>query len=97
MNLFKYRPDHTTSIECHTQRSSRRRRTIVAFVGALGSILGIKTLIALRQLNAETHLVISKRAEVTINHEIGYTISKIQAFVDHVYTINDMAAPIASR
>ncbi|OQE34667.1 hypothetical protein PENCOP_c016G07091 [Penicillium coprophilum] len=96
MDLLKSRFDHTAPAESHTQRSPPRRRIIVALTGATGSILGIKVLIALRQLNVETHLVVSKWAEATIKYETDYTISNIRALADHVYNINDMAAPIAS-
>ncbi|KAJ5173567.1 uncharacterized protein N7500_001498 [Penicillium coprophilum] len=96
MDLLKSRFDHTAPTEGHTQRSPPRRRIIVALTGATGSILGIKVLIALRQLNVETHLVVSKWAEATTKYETDYTISNIRALADHVYSTNDMAAPIAS-
>lgn len=75
---------------------SRRKRIIVAFTGATGSILGIKALIALRRLNIETHLIISKWAESTLKYETDYTIANVRALADHVYNNNDMSAPIAS-
>ena len=48
---------------------SPRKRIIVAMTGATGSILGIKTLLALRHLNVETHLILSKWAEA--NDAVG--------------------------
>ncbi|KAF2015227.1 flavo protein family [Aaosphaeria arxii CBS 175.79] len=85
-------PNHTdVSNSCH-----RRKRIIVALTGATGAILGIKTLIALRQLNVETHLVMSKWAESTIKYETEYTPPNVRALADHVYSNHDMAAPIAS-
>ncbi|KAJ5602468.1 hypothetical protein N7537_005424 [Penicillium hordei] len=77
-------------------KSSRRRRMVVALTGATGSILGIKTLITLRRLNVETHLVISKWAEATIKYETDYTIANVRALADYVYSVHDMAAPISS-
>ena len=74
----------------------RRRRIIIALTGATGSILGIKTLITLRQLNVETHLIISKWAEATIKYETDYTVANVRALADHVYNVHDMAAPISS-
>ena len=79
----------------HSQ-SPGRPRIIVAITGATGAILGIKTLIALRRLHIETHLVISKWAEATIKYETDYHPSAVRALADHVYSVNDMAAPIAS-
>ncbi|KAI8265743.1 Flavin prenyltransferase PAD1 [Colletotrichum sp. SAR 10_98] len=68
----------------------------VALTGATGSILGIKTLIALRRLNIETHLIISKWADSTLKYETSYTATNVRALADHVYNNHDMAAPIAS-
>jgi phenylacrylic acid decarboxylase len=64
--------------------------------GATGAMLGIKVLIALRRLNVETHLVLSKWAEATIKYETDYHPSNLKALADHVHNINDMAAPISS-
>ncbi|KAL2783146.1 flavoprotein [Aspergillus keveii] len=74
----------------------RRRRIVVAMTGATGAMLGIKVLIALRHLNVETHLVLSKWAEATIKYETDYHPSNLKALADHVHNINDMAAPISS-
>lgn len=73
-----------------------RRRIVVAMTGATGAILGIKLLIALRRLNVETHLILSKWAEATIKYETDYHPSNVKALADHVHNINDMAAPVAS-
>ncbi|KAJ5822483.1 hypothetical protein N7447_004823 [Penicillium robsamsonii] len=96
MDVLKSSSYYTAPAESHTQRLPPRKRIIVALTGATGSILGIKTLIALRQLNVETHLVVSKWAKATIKYETDYTISNIRALADYVYSTNDMAAPIAS-
>ena len=69
---------------------------IVAITGATGAVLAIKTLIALRRLHIETHLVISKWAEATIKYETDYHPSAVRALADHVHSNNDMAAPISS-
>lgn len=79
-----------------TTHQSRRKRIIVAFTGATGSILGIKALIALRHLNIETHLIISKWAESTLKYETDYTVANVRALADHVYNNHDMFAPVAS-
>ncbi|KAJ9130198.1 hypothetical protein NKR19_g9998 [Coniochaeta hoffmannii] len=76
--------------------SPQRPRMIVAITGATGAVLAIKTLIALRRLHIETHLVISKWAEATIKYETDYHPSAVRALADHVHSNNDMAAPISS-
>lgn len=93
MDIFKSRQDQPSSPDGLPRR---RRRMIIAMTGATGSILGIQTLIALRQLNVETHLIISKWAEATIKYETDYTVANVRALADHVYNSSDMAAPISS-
>ncbi|KAJ5215617.1 uncharacterized protein N7498_002024 [Penicillium cinerascens] len=95
MEIFTSRPDPSSTAEKNGIQT-RRRKLVVAMTGATGSILGIKMLIALRRLNVETHLIISKWAEATVKYETDYTISNIRALADHVYNIHDMAAPISS-
>lgn len=73
-----------------------RRRIVVAITGATGAVLGIKTLIALRRLNVETHLVLSHWAEATIRYETDYTPAAARALADHSYSNRDQAAPISS-
>ncbi|KAJ5641135.1 hypothetical protein N7528_000760 [Penicillium herquei] len=98
MDIFNTQAGRSTSIEVTpaVTRPPRRRKIIVALTGATGSILGIRTLIALRRLNIETHLIISRWAEATVKYETDYTIPNIRALADHVYSIHDMSAPIAS-
>lgn len=74
----------------------RRKRIIVALTGATGATLGIKALIALRQLNVETHLILSHWAEATIRYETDYTPAAVRALADHSYSNRDQAAPISS-
>ncbi|RAO65003.1 uncharacterized protein BHQ10_001015 [Talaromyces amestolkiae] len=77
-------------------QGNRRKQIVVAITGATGATLGINLLIALRHLNVETHLIMSKWAESTIKYETDYHPSNVKALADHVYNINDMAAPISS-
>ncbi|KAL4961562.1 UbiX family flavin prenyltransferase [Aspergillus stella-maris] len=74
----------------------RRKRIVVAMTGATGALMGIKLLIALRRLNIETHLIMSKWAEATIKYETDYHPSNVKALADYTHNINDMAAPISS-
>ncbi|KAJ5723159.1 hypothetical protein N7488_001194 [Penicillium malachiteum] len=96
MEFFTSRADYASSDEHHASIAQKRRKIIVVFTGATGSILGIQTLIALRSLNVETHLIISKWAEATIKYETDYTISNVRALADHVYSINDIVKTLAS-
>ncbi|KAE8391432.1 flavo protein [Aspergillus alliaceus] len=106
-NLGRHSPSPTNASESqstaqpgpveHTPPTPhRRKRIVVAMTGATGSILGIKVLTALRRLNIETHLVISKWAEATIKYETDYHPRNVRALSDYVHGINDMAAPVSS-
>ncbi|KAI9375542.1 flavoprotein [Aspergillus egyptiacus] len=89
--------DGSTQDTGHTRPTFRRRRRIVvAMTGATGALMGIKVLIALRRLNIETHLIISKWAEATIKYETDYHPSNVKALADYTYNINNMAAPVSS-
>lgn len=89
-------PPDSMGIEAAPSPPKSRRRIVVAMTGATGAILGIKVLIALRRLNVETHLVMSKWAEATIKYETDYHPSNVRALADKVHNANDMAAPVAS-
>ncbi len=71
-------------------------RLVVAITGASGAIFGIKTLQALKSLNVETHLVMSKWARTTIAHETTYSITDVEALATAVYHHDNQAAPLSS-
>lgn len=73
-----------------------RRQIVVALTGATGQILGIRTLEILRDMNVETHLIMTHWAETTLKYETDYSPSNVRALADHSYSIHDMAAPVAS-
>lgn len=78
------------------QAGEPRKRIVVAITGATGASLAINLLVALRHLNVESHLVMSKWAEATIKYETDYHPSNVKALADHVHNVSDMAAPISS-
>lgn len=73
-----------------------RPRIVVGISGATGVIFGIRLLDILRDLNIETHLVISRAGALTIAHETDMSLREIAAKSDVSYRIGDIAAPIAS-
>ncbi|KAM5527667.1 phenylacrylic acid decarboxylase [Fusarium oxysporum f. sp. phaseoli] len=85
-----------TSLSTSLNTHARRKRIVVGITGATGAILGIKILIALRRLNIESHLIISKWAEATIKYETDYSPKNVRALADYTHSINDMAAPVSS-
>jgi len=74
-----------------------KKRLVVGISGASGAMLGINILQLLRQ-NAqwETHLIISRGAEVTIANETDYMLKDVVSLADKVYDINDISACLAS-
>jgi flavin prenyltransferase len=72
------------------------RRLIVAITGASGAIYGVRLLERLRDLPVETHLIATKWARVTIEHETGRSFAEVKQLADHVYAENDQAAAVSS-
>jgi len=72
------------------------RRLIVAITGATGAIFGIRLLEALKDTDVESHLIISKWGQRTIEHEIGFTIDQVNALATVSYDPTNMGAAISS-
>jgi len=73
-----------------------RPRLIVGISGASGVIYGARLLDLLRPLPVETHLVISRMADVTLAVETDLKPAQVRARADVVHANSDMAAPISS-
>jgi 4-hydroxy-3-polyprenylbenzoate decarboxylase len=69
---------------------------IVGISGASGIVYGVRMLEALHELDVETHLVISKSAQVTLAHESALSLSEIKAKADVNYSNSDIGAVISS-
>lgn len=72
------------------------KRLIVGITGATGVIYGIRLLEALRESDIETHLVLSKWAMQTIEHETSYTAKEVRALADVDHAEGNMGASISS-
>jgi flavin prenyltransferase len=72
------------------------RRLIVGISGASGVIYGVRLLQLLRNTDIQTHLVMSKTAEVTFAHETRIKVAEVKTFADVAHAIDNMAAPISS-
>lgn len=71
-------------------------RLIVGISGASGVIYGIRLLQILQDLPLETHLVMSRSAEVTVAHETDWKLADIRALADCWYKQEDIGASISS-
>lgn len=75
---------------------SPKNRLIVGISGASGVAYGIRLLETLRPLGIESHLVMSRSAEVTLAHESGLKVQQVRELADVVYPIQDIGAAISS-
>lgn len=73
-----------------------RRRLIIAITGATGFVYGARALELLRPLEIETHLVVSKSAELTRRYETGISRDDLFALADEVHPVGDIGASLAS-
>ncbi len=71
-------------------------RLVVGISGASGVVLGIRMLTTLRRLGVESHLVVSRSAEVTLAHETDLKVAELRALADVAYAAADIGAAIAS-
>lgn len=72
------------------------RRLIVGISGASGVMYGVRLLQLLRNAGVETHLVMSKTAEITFAYETALKIADVKALAHTHHRIDDMAASISS-
>src|SRR3954467_10963121 len=75
---------------------SKAERLVIGLSGASGVAYGIRALEACRDLGLESHLVMTKPAEMTIGYETPLSPRQVAAKADYAYAIADIAAPIAS-
>lgn len=69
---------------------------IVGISGASGIIYGVRALQLLRECNVPTHLVMSKSAKLTLQHELDMTVSEVEGLASEVHRSADVGASIAS-
>ena len=72
------------------------RRLIVGISGASGFVYGVRLLSILRKLEVQTHLIVSKSAQVTMAYETDMKLSDVIALADHHHRSDDLAACISS-
>jgi flavin prenyltransferase len=72
------------------------KRVIVGISGASGVVYGIRTLEVLQYLGVETHLVMSRAAQITLIHETSLKVAAVNSLASVVHRIDDIAASISS-
>jgi flavin prenyltransferase len=71
-------------------------RLIVGISGASGTIYGVRLLEMLRKAEIETHLVMSKSAEMTLAYETDFKPKDLRALASVYYPVADIGAAISS-
>lgn len=71
-------------------------KLIVGMTGATGAIYGVRLLQRLREIGAETHLVISRWGARTLLHETPHSREQVEALATVAYAPADMGAAISS-
>jgi len=72
------------------------QRIVIGITGASGGILGVRTLDAFASAGVETHLVISRWGQQTLEHETGLRLEDLRVRASKLYSSSDMASAISS-
>lgn len=72
------------------------KRMIIGISGASGVTYGVRLLQLLRNVGVETHLVMSKTAELTFAYETDLKIAEVRELANVCHAIDDMASAISS-
>lgn len=76
--------------------STAGMRLVVGITGASGVIYGIRALELLRACGVETHLVMSRSAEITLAHETDRKVTDVRDLASKWYAAQDIGAAISS-
>ena len=72
------------------------QRLIIGISGASGVIYGVRLLELLQPTDIETHLVMSKAAELTLHYETDLSLERVKGLADVVHSPKNIGASIAS-
>ncbi|MGK0500342.1 MAG: 4-hydroxy-3-polyprenylbenzoate decarboxylase [Oceanicoccus sp.] len=71
-------------------------RLIVGISGASGIVYGVRLLQLLQATPIETHLIMSKSAELTLGYEMDMSVQDVKALADEVHSVKNVGASISS-
>ena len=71
-------------------------RLIVGISGASGVQYGVRALELLQGTSIETHLIMSKSAELTVHHELDCSVDDIRQLADVWHPVRNVGASVAS-
>ena len=79
------------------ERAPPTRRLVIGITGATGSIYAVRMLQVLRDVpDVEAHVIISSSGVLNIKHELDISRHEVQALADHVHSVRDVGATLAS-
>lgn len=73
-----------------------RKRLIIGISGASGIVYGIRMLEVLKRADVETHLIVSKAAEMTLAYESDIKPKDLRELADVYHPMTDIGASISS-
>jgi flavin prenyltransferase len=73
-----------------------RKRIVVGVSGATGIVYAVQLLRRLRQVQIESHLVVSKAGDLTRTYETTLSMNELRDMADVNYRVGDVSAAISS-
>src|SRR3954468_1021277 len=80
----------------HEPERQPKARLVVGMSGASGAIYGIRLLQRLQGTGIETHLIMSRNAQVTLAHETDLKVADVEKLANVVHSNNDLGAACSS-
>ena len=80
----------------HDPDRQPKPRLIVGMSGASGAIYGVRLLQKLKGSGIETHLIMSRNAQVTLAHETDLKVADVEKLASVVHSNNDLGAACSS-
>ncbi|MGH6944485.1 MAG: UbiX family flavin prenyltransferase [Geminicoccaceae bacterium] len=73
-----------------------QNRLVVGMSGSSGAIYGVRLLEALKDLPVQSHLIMTRPAEMTLAYETDHKAAAVRALADAHYAVGDVGAAPAS-
>lgn len=80
----------------YESRPVEKRRLIVGISGASGAVYGVRLLELLKGTDIETHLIMSRAAQVTLAYETDFKVSDVEKLATVVHSNQDIGAACSS-
>ncbi|HKS84018.1 MAG TPA: UbiX family flavin prenyltransferase [Pseudolabrys sp.] len=75
---------------------NQKKRLIVGITGASGAIYGVRLLEILKTAGIETHLIVSRAAQVTLAYETDLKLADVERLATIVHSNSDIGAACSS-